>query len=214
MTEWVWITDRQPAKQDEDWNGEVCMMRFPGERTSSGGESVALVAAAHVGPGVPWMHTDDWIPPATPEPQPEAPQPASKPNLRVGQVWRSRCGKCVAIDREDGRSDHPYLGSNKERYTPGGRLRLLGEHPWDLVELITDTPAEAPQPQSEPAPTTRKVPRGFLAFLDMPRVPGVMGRRLIAIATDGTAWSREPDDRGGGWTQVEPLPDREEPINA
>lgn len=213
MTEWVWITDRQPAKQDEDWNGEVCMMRFPGERTSSGGESVALVAAAHVGPGVPWMHTDDWIPPATPEPQPEAPQPASKPNLRVGQVWRSRCGKCVAIDREDGRSDHPYLGSNKERYTPGGRLRLLGEHPWDLVELITDTPAEAPQPQSEPAPTTRKVPRLFAGPIRRIFMPS--GSMLMdAIADDGTAWFwREGEAPAPSWRQIPPLPDREEPID-
>lgn len=96
---------------------------------------------------------------------------------------------------------------------PNGRYSAQQESVHDLFELISDTPAEAPQP--EPTSTTRKVPRGFSAFYDMPKnLNGGPKRIFIAIATDGTAWSREPDDRGGGWTQIEPLPDREEPVDA
>lgn len=61
-----WITDRQPTKADEDWNGEVLMQRFPDGRESSVYQRDALVAAAHVGPGVPWKHTSIWQPPRHP----------------------------------------------------------------------------------------------------------------------------------------------------
>lgn len=148
MTEW--ITDRQPTKEDEDRFGEVLMRRFPDGRDSSSGLPDALVAAAHVGPGVPWRHTAIWEPPATPEPQPEAPKPAPKPELRVGQVWRTRLGEVVTIKSYYPDPYFPFHGTNNERYTLDGRFHYPGTDRRDLVELITDTPAEAPQPQPEP----------------------------------------------------------------
>jgi hypothetical protein len=69
-----WITDRQPIKEDEDRAGEVLILRFPDGRRSSLGTTRARVAAAHVGPGVPWKHTPIWRPPATPEPEPATPK--------------------------------------------------------------------------------------------------------------------------------------------
>lgn len=207
------IRHRRPEKMDEDWNGEVLMQRFPSGVVSSRGATYALVAAAHVGPGVPWRRTDIWEPPATPEPEPEAPKPAPKPELRVGQVWRSREGRDVTIEKVHPGTTYPFGGSDDRWYTSDGRWQYYQASRFDLVELIYDAPADAAQP--EPAPATRKVPRGFSAFYDMPKnLNGGPKRIFIAIATDGTAWSREPDDCGGGWSQVEPLPDREEPIDA
>lgn len=207
-----WITDRQPTKADEDHHGEVCMMRFPGERTSSGGESVALVAAAHVGPGVPWMHTDDWEPPGTPEPEPEAPKPAPKPELRVGQVWRTRDGRDVTIEKVHPGTTYPFGGSDDRWYVSDGRWRYLGASIYDLVELIYDAPADAAQPQ--PAPATRRVPRLFAEPIRRTFLPS--GDILIdAIADDGTAWFlREGEAPSPCWHQIPPLPDREEPIDA
>jgi hypothetical protein len=64
-----WITDRQPTKADEDKDGEVVMQRFPDGRASSTDKKIdAIVSSAHVGAGVPWMHTDMWEPPAEPAP--------------------------------------------------------------------------------------------------------------------------------------------------
>ena len=213
-----WITDRQPTKADEDHHGEVCMMRFPGERTSSGGESVALVAAAHVGPGVPWMHTDDWEPPGTPEPEPEAPKPAPKPELRVGQVWRTRDGEVVVIEDYQNGCARPFCGSNGEVYAWSGCfLDTMTNSGKDLIELITNTRADVAQP--EPAPATRKVPRLFAGPIHT-----IGDGWEYVLASDGTMWTRlmrtlrnprlgyEP--AGFEWQQVEPLPDREEPIDA
>lgn len=73
MTEW--ITDRQPTKADEDKDGEVLMLCFPDGRNSCGGARDALVAAAHVGPGVPWMRTNIWRPLAQPAPEAKAAAP-------------------------------------------------------------------------------------------------------------------------------------------
>jgi hypothetical protein len=220
-----WITDRQPMKEDEDWNGEVCMQRFPDGREASVCQRDALVAAAHVGPGVPWKRTDMWEPLATPEPEPEAPTPAPKPKLRVGQVWRTRDGLVVIIKTFNGGNTYPFGGSNGSEYTEGGRYWLKEEeHGADLVELITDpharpapqrmpiwppSPAESPQP--EPEPTTRKVPRLFAAPPVRTWAPDGMGL-IDALATDGTAWHRHPRDPQ--WTQHPLLPDREEPIDS
>lgn len=138
-----WITDRQPTEADEDEAGEVVIRRFPDGRRSSASWPFAMVAAAHVGPGIPWMRAGTW----KPRPEPEA----------------------------------------------------------------------APEPLAEPeiTPQTRKVPRGFLAFYDMPKNDqGGPERVVVAIATDHTAWFREHDRLGFGWTKVPPLPDREEPIDA
>lgn len=73
-----WITDRQPTQADEDGDGEVVMRRFPDGRKSTAGYPDALVAAAHVGPGIPWKHAGTWRPRPEPEPTPE---PLAEPEL-------------------------------------------------------------------------------------------------------------------------------------
>lgn len=87
-----WITDRQPTKEDEDSDGEVCMQRFPDGRISSIGLCDAFVAAAHVGPGVPWKRTGSWKSPAPPKPEPE-PVPAGErwplPRLFAAPIRRT-----------------------------------------------------------------------------------------------------------------------------
>lgn len=129
-----WIADRQPAKEDEDEDGEVLMQRFPDGRESSGGRIDACVAAAHVGPGVPWKRTPAWQPRATTEPEPEAPAPEPKPTLRVGQVWRIGNGPRRAGHRRTGRAHHPQ-GAAVVRGATGadvgaGWHRNLGDPEW------------------------------------------------------------------------------------
>ncbi len=198
-----WITKRQPTKEDENEDGEVLMQRFPdGRRSSINGETMARVAAVHVGAGVPWKRTPEWHPPTTPEPEPEAPKPALKPELRVGQVWRMRSGGLMTVqsvhgDRFRVTDEH---GLNWA-YRPDGNSISLnpGMH---LVELITDAPAK---------PATRKVPR---LFAETPRRTFSPSGAPCwdALADDGTAW------RWSGtleeWHQHQPLPDREEPADA
>ena len=212
-----WITDRQPTKEDEDRDGEVLMQRFPDGRNSRSGLRDALVAAAHVGPSVPWRHTGDWVPPATPEPEPEAPKPAPKPELRVGQVWRTRDGRDVTIEKVHPGTTYPFGGSDDRWYASDGRWSYHQASRFDLAELIYDAPADAAQP--EPAPATRKVPRLFVGPIHT-----IGDGWEYVLASDGTMWTRlmralrnprlgyEP--AGFEWQQVEPLPDREEPINA
>jgi hypothetical protein len=178
------IMHRRPEKMDEDWNGEVLMLRFPDGGVSSRGETYALVAAAHVGPGVPWKRTDMWEPPATPEPQPD-PEPEPEPHPekpQVGQVWRTRRGKYVTITCQDAADG----------------FTCTTRHLIKRAELL------------EPV-TYPKVPRLFAAPPVRTWAPDGMGL-IDALATDGTAWHRYPRDPQ--WTQHPLLPDREEPADA
>ena len=119
----------------------------------------------------------------------------------------------MTIEKVHPGATYPFDGSDGRLYTPDGRWSYHQASRFDLAELIYDAPADAAQP--EPTPQTRKVPRGFLGFYDMPKNhQGGPERVVVAIATDHTAWFREPDRLGFGWTQVPPLPDREEPIDA
>jgi len=198
-----WITKRRPTKEDEDEKGEVLMQRFPDGRPSSfNGETMARVAAVHVGGGIPWKRTPFWRPPNTPEPEPEAPKPAPKPELRVGQVWRRGDGCLMTVMSVDrGRFRVADNNGLSFAYCPDGSGISLSPG-MDLVELITDAPAK---------PATRKVPR---LFAEPPRrtfsPSGVTC--WDALADDGTAWHRHPRDPQ--WTQHPLLPDREEPIDA
>jgi hypothetical protein len=204
-----WITDRQPTKEDEnDW-GKVCMLRFPDGRKSYLGFPDAMVAAAHVGPGVPWRHAVGQEPPATPELEPEASKPTPKPKLRVGQVWRIRTGALMTVKMVDG---DRFLVTDEQGFDWGYRPdgSAIAVFPGrDLVELVTDAPAESPQP--EPEPTTRKVPR---LFAEPPRrtFSPSGAPQWDALADDGTAWKWSGTLEE--WDQHQPLPDREVPIDA
>lgn len=199
-----WITDRQPTKEDGDVDGEVLMQRYPNWRSLLVDTSV-YAGVAYVGPGVPWKHTSIWRTPVTSEPEPEAPAPELWPELKVGQVWQISSGGRLTV-----------------RSVDGDRFRVTDEQGFDwvyqpdalipgrdLVALITDAPAESPQP--EPEPTTRKVPRLFARPIRRTLIPSG-GTMMDALADDGTCWEKGPGDLG--WKQVPPLPDREEPIDA
>lgn len=85
------IKDRRPTKADEDEYGYVWMEPEPFTD-----RPWCTVCAAHVGPGVPWCHTDNWG-----EPQPD-PEPAPHPEKpQVGQVWKTRGGTYVTITSQE-----------------------------------------------------------------------------------------------------------------
>ena len=198
-----WITDRPPTKEDENWNGEVLILRFPdGRRSSINGQTMARVAAVHVGAGVPWKRTPEWQPPTTPEPEPEAPKPAPKPKLRVGQVWRMRSGGPMTVQSVAGGR---FLVTDGQGfnwfYRPDGSGISLSPG-MDLVELITDAPAK---------PAIRKVPR---LFAEPPRrtFSPSGAPSWDALADDGTAWKWSGTLEV--WDQHQPLPDRLEPVDA
>jgi len=198
-----WITQWRPTKEDEDGDGEVLILRFPDGRPSSLGFTRARVAAVHVGAGVPWKRTPTWQPPTTPKPEPEAPKPAQRPSLKVGQVWRKGSGCLMTVKSVD---RDRFLVTDKDGfnwfYRPDGS-GIWGESlspGMDLIELVADAPAE---------PVTRKVPRLFAKPIRRTFSPAGRGM-LDAFADDGTCWWMCDDE----WRQIKPLPDREEPIDA
>ena len=75
-------------------------------------------------------------------PPAEPAQPAKKGHpvkLAVGQVWKDRMGREVRIVEEaTALGEYPFLGSNGETYSPGGRLSNECRTWFDLIELIQD----------------------------------------------------------------------------
>lgn len=131
-------------------------------------------------------------------------------------------GKVAVLARFNESDDTVEAFAHWSRVKPGTIWRhtfffRLAE-PAPEPEPEANAPDPAPEPEAatpEPTPQTRKVPRGFLGFYDMPKNnQGGPERVVVAIATDHTAWFREPDRLGFCWIQVPPLPDREEPIDA
>lgn len=81
-------------------------------------------------------------------PQQAAPVPPQKPELRVGQVWLTRCGAVAKIESESEKPNAPYpflcvAGDDKWAVTEDGRYysRNTDSHA-DLIELIRDVPQE------------------------------------------------------------------------
>lgn len=77
-------------------------------------------------------------------PQQAAPVPPQKPELRVGQVWRTRGGDVVEIKSEMENSPYPFVcgfpgqARCKLTVTKNGTCYESTQHPADLIELITD----------------------------------------------------------------------------
>lgn len=137
------IKDRRPTKADEDEYGLVWMEPEP-----LTDRPFVAVCAAHVGHGVPWCHTEEWV-----EPQP-------LPEIKVGQVWRRADGEHAVVTRDDKRGMLPlHIRSEKDGTFYYTRLgKAVGAHEGiHLVELIKDVPTDpAPQPVPEPAPHPEK----------------------------------------------------------
>ena len=109
------------------------------------------------------------------------------PQLAVGQTWRTRDGQERTVDRCD---DYPFEADG-DWYTTDGRFTSDGEdHPLDLVELISPTPAK---------------PRRFVSITRTDWTERESDECTFdAVADDGTAWWRHSyEDR---WTQHPPLP--------
>lgn len=80
--------------------------------------------------------------PAAVDPPAEPAQPVKKGHpvkLAVGQVWKDREGREVRIAEEATALDeYPFLGSNGETYSLGGRFSDECLAGFDLIELIQD----------------------------------------------------------------------------
>lgn len=79
--------------------------------------------------------------PAAVEPPAEPAQPVNsdRPKLAVGQVWKDREGREVAITHESGHYAFRFIGSNNETYTNKGSVWMsYVEDSADLIELIRD----------------------------------------------------------------------------
>ena len=74
-----------------------------------------------------------------PPAEPAQPVNSDRPKLAVGQVWKDRKGREVRIVEEATALDeYPFLGSNGETYSPGGRFSDECLAGFDLIELIQD----------------------------------------------------------------------------
>jgi len=62
MSNAEWITDRLPTEADGDGDGDVWMRRAPGS------DGARFIHWTFVWPGMDWMHTSFWRPPANPTP--------------------------------------------------------------------------------------------------------------------------------------------------
>ena len=71
----------------------------------------------------------------------------AKPKLAIGQVWKNAMGDFVeVIDYSPGGSC-PWIGSDRNIYKDDGGYRVDGTRsPFDLVELVKDTPTQATKP--------------------------------------------------------------------
>lgn len=79
-------------------------------------------------------------------PQQPAPAPPQKPELRVGQVWRTRGGGVVKIKFETRILEYPFMcESNEHSWSVTKRGMKWGDDmpdPEDLIKLISDVPQE------------------------------------------------------------------------
>lgn len=77
-------------------------------------------------------------------PQQTAPVPPQKPELRVGQVWRTRGGGVAEIESETTSGPYPFQcvsGESEWTVTKDGNYYLkAGDTPDDLIKLISDVP--------------------------------------------------------------------------
>ena len=78
-------------------------------------------------------------PAVEPPAEPAQPVNSDRPELAVGQVWKDREGREVAITHESGHYAFRFIGSNNEPYTNKGSVWMsYVEASADLIELIQD----------------------------------------------------------------------------
>jgi hypothetical protein len=132
---------------------------------------------------------------------------ATRPALRVGQVWRTRGGSQCTIKDITTCLDFPIqsdlYGGHYHHADGSSCLRVEGfDYEDDLIELISHFPTTTPNPvpPAEPWP----LPRLFAAPIRRTLMPN--GKMILdAIADDGTCW----EWHFGSWTQIPPLPQPE-----
>jgi hypothetical protein len=147
---------------------------------------------------------------------------ATRPALRVGQVWRTRGGSQCTI--KDTSLCFPFpiqsdlYGGHCHHADGSSCLRVEGfDCQDDLIELISHFPTTSDRTTTpNPVPAGRAlvgvVPRLFAAPIRRTFTPS--GRMVLdAIADDGTAWAvwidPESEPRALYWYQIPPLPQPE-----
>jgi hypothetical protein len=149
--------------------------------------------------------------------------PATRPALKVGQVWRTRGGSQCTIKDTSICLDFPVqsdlYGGHYHHADGSSCLRVEGfDCQDDLIELISDAPTTSdPTTTPNPVPAGRAlvgvVPRLFAAPIRRTCLPNWMV--LDAIADDGTAWymvvCTDPATEAPAayWRQIPPLPQPE-----
>lgn len=190
-----WITDRQPTEADGNKDGAVRIRKYP--KKSMG----AHVHWTHIGAGVPWEHTNDWVNDASSQTdhQEEVEAPVV---LAAGQIWKRSDGKTVTLSEPEPYCfcDGDYWYDQGSVYAPGVDIHL--------VEHLGFVPAEqavgeTPEIESEEArPTARtftSLHRTYLADWN--------AYMIDVIASDGTAWYRVvARDTDNEWRPHPPLP--------
>lgn len=179
-----WITDRQPTEADGNKDGAVRIRKYPNKSMG------AHVHWTHIGPGVPWERTNDWVGDANPETvhQEEVEAPVV---LAAGQIWKRSDGKTVTLAEPEPYcfDDGDYWYDQGSVYAPG-LPAMVDIH---LVERL-DTPQVQPSLR-----TFASIHRTYL--------PDLGSYIIDAIADDGTAWSRVVEiGSSGTWLPHPPLP--------
>lgn len=189
-----WITDRQPTEADGNKDGAVRIRKYP--KKSMG----AHVHWTHIGPGVPWEHTNDWVNDASSQTghQEEVEVPVV---LAAGQVWKRSDGKTVTLKEVVGIGgeasffDGDYWYDQGSVYVPGIPA-LANIH---LAEHLEFVPAKQ---EALTAPVVR-----VFASIHRTYLPDHGAYVIDAIADDGTAWSRVVEiGSSGNWLPHPPLP--------
>lgn len=184
-----WITDRQPTEADGNKDGAVRIRKYP--KKSMG----AHVHWTHIGPGVPWEHTNDWVNDASSQTDHQEEAPVV---LAAGQVWKRNDGKTVTLTEPEFNCFHDgeYWYDQGSVHAPGF-LGMIGVH---LVEHLEFVPAEQ---ESVPVQPTART------FVSLCRtyLPDLGSYIIDVVADDGTAWSRTVEiGSSGNWQQHPPLP--------
>jgi hypothetical protein len=178
-----WITHRPPTEADADGDGDV--------KVPDGIDTVPPYGFYQhhtlIVPGQPW-----WSRKAAERAEVAAPAPA----FAVGQQWRRRNGKVVAVTRisRDPATISPICADDSHWYRLNG-ASCTGNSQHDLIELVSSPDPQPAPPAPAPAPElTRKVVQIAAAE-----------NGVCALCDDGTVWSYCCDS----WTQISTIPQPE-----
>lgn len=103
--------------------------------------------------------------------------------IAVGQRWKTRGGRVVVVEKNDGHRIYPWDCDNGESYTTEGRSRSGVVSDEDLIGLVH----AAPKPTSPTAPTLLDTAAGHMrdraATYDQPEGERSMGKTVAAFNT-------------------------------